>query len=220
MQSECFICLENKKMKKFVFCKECCNIFCAKCAIEIEKNNDLCPICRTKLDHRKSNAIRKSFSIIDGEKYKEKKDLIAVAYCHIVGDHDNKLTPTDIIELIKNARKDLGENIPEYMTEILTIMQKRIKIKKSTKNKTQLLERINVLRLNGDYLSALIFLKPCILEKENPAAFEILFKMIQNKEGIYSKGVRPMYYFIFSKLHIIYGRKYDFMFPFLKISYV
>ena len=78
MNSECVICFEKKLIKKFIFCKVCSNIFCANCVSEIKKRSNKCPVCRSDFEFLKDSMLRRSFSIIDGQKYKGNKDLIAV----------------------------------------------------------------------------------------------------------------------------------------------
>jgi hypothetical protein len=79
MNSECVICFEKYPIKKFIFCNICSNIFCKKCVTEIKRRSNRYPICRETLDFRKDIMLRRSFSIIEGKKYKGNKDLIATA---------------------------------------------------------------------------------------------------------------------------------------------
>jgi hypothetical protein len=166
------------------------------------------------LDFSKPNILRKSFSIIEGDRYKEKKDLIAVAYCHILSIQRKDITLSDLIQLIKNAKENLGGEVPEYMNEIFEIIKIRVK-KILPKNIWNIIKNF---RLEGKYKNALLLLEKLLID-QNPEALHIFDQMIRNREGFENRGTMKLYCYIHSQLHKKFGDKYDFILPF-KISYI
>jgi hypothetical protein len=119
----------------------------------------------------------------------------------------------DISQLMENAKKDLGGEVPEYMKEIFEIINKR---NNKIKNK-DIFTLVNYLRFNGSYTNAIRQLTPSLMEEDDNAFF-ILNQMIRNKE-MFEIDTMLEYHKLFYKLKKKFGDKYQYFFPF-KVSYV
>lgn len=214
MKKECPICLEEKRIKRFIFCNTCCNLFCSDCSTTIKGRNNKCPFCRSDLIDDTKLYLRKSYSIItqSATKYGEKKELTASAYCFVLfmqTEVYKSFDQNDIKALIENAKRDLGADLPEYIFKIAKKLSTKRKQKKASDDEA--ISVIKKMNEQGKYYLSCVLLYRLIME-ENKEALEILEKMI--RIGLVQTDMKASLFVsqIREELNKKYGNKYDYVF--------
>lgn len=221
MYAECSICYERKRIKKFInFCDICCNLVCDNCTIKIEDSEyKNCPFCRSEIIKENFKHLRKSYSIINNEKYKDKKELIATAYCFVLFMQTRvykSFNPDEVKELIENAKKDIGPVLPKYIfDEARKISFKRKKVIEDQRKREEIIQKM----LKEKKYDVVVSILRSFIVKEDNFSLSVLYTIMKYHQLDLKLETIEMIQIIEKELIKRYNDKYKYIFLNRKVSF-